>query len=268
MDVTFDIDPDEFHQRKRRRMAAMTNSAPPPKVPPTSAPGVHEVATFLPGRLEFEHELDNEAEELVKDLEFGICLQYGGDQIIEDENDPDVKGRAQMLEERRTELIMSAGSQPFINGINSQVNGHPTPNGDSSQVLSQPKIEEPATDQQANGEEDPNVEEPTQPPPYETEDSLVFKLALIEMYNQRVAKRHEAKAIMYDRGLLEYKKVTLYSSEAFHQMNDVGIRYKPQRRKGQRMRRTLLTGFDRSQDFNPRKITKYSSQIFSVSSWL
>ncbi|KIK36945.1 hypothetical protein CY34DRAFT_16037 [Suillus luteus UH-Slu-Lm8-n1] len=41
--------------RKRRRMSTMTTPLPPPpKVSPTSAPGVHEIATFLPGMLEFE----------------------------------------------------------------------------------------------------------------------------------------------------------------------------------------------------------------------
>ena len=88
MDLDFNVDPSEFQDRKRRRISTMNTNPPPgPKVAPTSAPGVHEVATFLPGRLEFEHELDNEAEDLVKDLEFGACLQYGGDEIVEDEND-------------------------------------------------------------------------------------------------------------------------------------------------------------------------------------
>ncbi|KAF8840854.1 hypothetical protein BDN67DRAFT_967897 [Paxillus ammoniavirescens] len=206
MDAEFHIDPEEFQQRKRRRMSAMNNAvAPPPKVAPTSAPGVHEVATFLPGRLEFEHELDNEAEELVKDLEFGMCLAFGGDQIIEDENDAEVKARAQMLEERNASEDNRSTSQPPINGINGHVNGHHSINGDSSRPHSVAKSEEPSTEQHTTGEEDP--EEPTQPPPFETEDSLAFKLTMIEMYNQRVAKRHEAKAVVFERGLLEYKKM-------------------------------------------------------------
>ncbi|KAG1853072.1 hypothetical protein F4604DRAFT_1933341 [Suillus subluteus] len=41
-----------------------TSLPPPPKVSPTSAPGAHEIGTFLPGMLEFERELDNEAEDL------------------------------------------------------------------------------------------------------------------------------------------------------------------------------------------------------------
>ncbi|KAI6010512.1 hypothetical protein EDC04DRAFT_2905864 [Pisolithus marmoratus] len=177
--IEFDVDPDEFHQRKRRRMAALNTIPPPPKVPPTSAPGVHEVATFLPGRLEFEHELDNEAEELVKDLEFGICLQYGGDQIIEDENDPDVKGRWQMLEERKLNPLLSIPGQPSMNGMNGDPNGHHCINGDTSKMILQPKAEE-STTEQSGADDDQNAEEPLQPPPYETDDSLAFKLTLIE----------------------------------------------------------------------------------------
>ena len=60
---------------------ASTNVTLAPKPAPTSAPGFHEVATFLPGRLEFEYELDNDAEDLIKDLEFGLVYQFGGDTI-------------------------------------------------------------------------------------------------------------------------------------------------------------------------------------------
>lgn len=224
--VEFNIDPDEFHQRKRRRMAAMNTIPPPPKVPPTSAPGVHEVATFLPGRLEFEHELDNEAEELVKDLEFGICLQYGGDQIIEDENDPDVKARWQMLDERKSNPLLSLAGQPSLNGINGDLNGHHSINGETSKTVLHPKTEEPATEQ-SSADDDQNAEEPMQPPPYETDESLAFKLTLIEMYNQRVAKRHEAKAIMYDRGLLEYKKMQAAEKKRPKEEKDVVNRLRP-----------------------------------------
>ncbi|KAG8214197.1 hypothetical protein J3R82DRAFT_10989 [Butyriboletus roseoflavus] len=229
MNADFDIEPEEFQQRKRRRMSAMNNAAPAaPKVAPTSAPGVHEVATFLPGRLEFEHELDNEAEELVKDLEFGICLAYGGDQIMEDENDVDVKARAQMLEERKASEETRAISQPPTNGVNGYVNGHGSVNGDTSRPQSVVKSEEPgSTDQQTTGEDDPNSEEPTQPPPFETEDSLAFKLTMIGMYNQRVAKRHEAKAIMFERGLLEYKKMQAAEKKRVKEEKDIVQRLRP-----------------------------------------
>ncbi|OJA11247.1 hypothetical protein AZE42_09540 [Rhizopogon vesiculosus] len=225
MDVKFNIDPDEFQARKRRRMSTMTTSVPPPpKVAPTSAPGVHEIATFLPGRLEFEHELDNEAEDLVKDLEFGMCHAWSGDQIVEDENDADVRARARMHEERKAADGSTNSSQLPANGVNGIVNGngHHPMNGDSHV-----KSEEPPGEQQGPSEDDPNAEEATLPPPFETEDSLAFKLTILEMYNQRVDKRREAKAIMYERGLLEYKKMQAAEKKRLKDEKDIVQRLRP-----------------------------------------
>ena len=203
MDREFDIDPAEFHERKRRRISSMnTNPPPAPKVAPTSAPAMHEIATFLPGRLEFEHELDNEAEDLVKDLEFGVVLKWGGDEIPEDENDLEVKARAKWEEENKMRE-----SQPGKRLPNGLMNGIPNgwhTNGDVKKEAAKPVGSDDKTDD-ANEEE--GEEEPIQPAPFETEDSLNFKLTLLEMYAQRVEKRHENKQMMFDRGLLNYKQV-------------------------------------------------------------
>ena len=208
MDLHFDVDPQEFQERKRRRIATMNSHPPPaPKISPTSAPGNHEVATFLPGRLEFEHELDNDAEDLVKDLEFGICLEWGGDQIPEDEDDLDVKGRARMIEEAKMRESTPGKRLPngFPNGV---INGYHFP-GQTPKPESPPKNND---DPKAENDEEAE-EEPTQPPPIETMDSLKFKITLLEMYQGRVDKRHEAKALMFDRGLLNYKQVYSFNAE-------------------------------------------------------
>ncbi|KAL0956901.1 hypothetical protein HGRIS_003006 [Hohenbuehelia grisea] len=224
MDVTFDVDPSEFQERKRRRISQMKAQAIPPAKPaPTSAPTIHEVATFLPGRLEFEHELDNDAEDLVKDLEFGLCQDYGGDQIPEDENDVDVKARQKWQEERRHshrlgDKSMVAGKGPMPGMVNGTVNGY-HPNGSTPQAKTE--------DATGTNEEEAADDEITQPPPIETPESLKFKLTLLEMYSQRVEKRHEAKALMYDRGLLEYKKVTAAEKKRPKEEKEVIQRLKP-----------------------------------------
>lgn len=246
MDLKFNIDPEEFQRRKRRRISEMNaKPVPPPKIPPTSAPAVHEISTFLPGRLEFEHELDNEAEDLVKDLEFGVCLQYGGDQILEDENDLDVKARIRWEEEKKAAPVAPpeapvplprapvAGKGVYsANGVlnpmvNGAVNGYHVPHGVNGTIVKSEK--QPPPSMQPNGNaaestEDGNAaaEEVTQPPPIETPESLTFKLALIEMYGQRVDKRLESKALMFDRGLLEYKKVfyNFYHTLSASNIND------------------------------------------------
>jgi len=171
----------------------MNNHEPPPqKSAPTSMPGIHEITGFLPGRLEFEHELDNEAEDLVKDLEFGYVSDFGGEEMVEDENDPDVKARQKWEEDKRLGILpgQRAGSLPVV------VNGYHA-NGDMKKLKSE--------DASVNADED--ADEPTQPQPYETQDSIIFKLTLLESYFQRVDKRHEVKALIFERGLLDYKKV-------------------------------------------------------------
>jgi|ERR1700722_7196398 len=215
MDIHFNIDPAEFQERKRRRIAtANTTVPPPPKVAPVSAPGIHEIATFLPGRLEFEHELDNDAEDLTKDLEIGVCLEFGGDQIIADENDNDVRARLRWMEEKRSGVAVGVKTPhggkglPSNGMVNGLVNGHHAVNGDVAPPEMPAKCED--SKESGTGEGDAAaVEEITQPPPIETSESIAFKLTLLEMYRQRVERRRESKAIMFDRGLLEYKKVRL-----------------------------------------------------------
>lgn len=193
----------------------MNTAASGPKPAPTSAPGVHEVATFLPGRLEFEHEQDNEAEDLVKDLEFGVVTLYRGDELPMDIEDVDVVARAKLEEERRRAnagLSMvgtgDVGREPSVDGVDvmtALVNGYDLANG-HAETRREKLVKEEGQESQGDGAGE--TEEPVLPPPYETRDSINFKLTLLEMYNQRVEKRLEAKAIMFDRNLLEYKKVS------------------------------------------------------------
>jgi transcriptional adapter 2-alpha len=206
MDQTFNISPAEFQDRKRRRITDMNAAPLPPLKPsPVSLPGIHEITGFFPGRLEFEHEIDHDAEDLVKDLEFGVVMQYGGEEIPEDENDLDVKARLRWEDEKKNggtsaKKAVFAGKGKSINFTNSIANGH-----HSSPPMIPKETPVSVSSNEEGNEED--VEEITQPPPIETDDSLAFKCTLLEMYFQRVEKRLEAKSIIYDRGLLEYKKV-------------------------------------------------------------
>ena len=67
---------EEFQARKKRRIEERkeaAKSAPPatPKQKPTaSVPACHEVQGFMPGRLEFETEFANDAEEAVQHMQF------------------------------------------------------------------------------------------------------------------------------------------------------------------------------------------------------
>ncbi|KAG5363315.1 Transcriptional adapter 2 [Yarrowia sp. B02] len=70
----FDITAAEFAANKKERLDKRRNmptALPVPKQKPTaSVPACHEVQGFMPGRLEFETEHENEAEMTVKDMVF------------------------------------------------------------------------------------------------------------------------------------------------------------------------------------------------------
>ncbi|PHH50459.1 Transcriptional adapter 2 [Ceratocystis fimbriata CBS 114723] len=67
---------EEFQARKKRRIEDRRNeakaaAAPLPKTKPTaSVPSCHEIQGYMPGRLEFETEYANEAEEAVQSMQF------------------------------------------------------------------------------------------------------------------------------------------------------------------------------------------------------
>lgn len=76
MELANEISREEFQARKKRRIeerreAAKNAPALQPKTKPTaSVPACHEVQGYMPGRLEFETEYANEAEEAVQLMQF------------------------------------------------------------------------------------------------------------------------------------------------------------------------------------------------------
>ncbi|KAG2188775.1 hypothetical protein INT44_003914 [Umbelopsis vinacea] len=74
MSVEFNISEDEYRQRKRQRLHAMSGRPPAAPArsqkPITSGPTFHEIQGYMPRRYEFETEQENEAETFVKDMVF------------------------------------------------------------------------------------------------------------------------------------------------------------------------------------------------------
>ncbi len=76
MELAHEIPREEFQARKKRRIeerreAAKNAPALQPKTKPTaSVPACHEIQGYMPGRLEFETEYANEAEEAVQLMQF------------------------------------------------------------------------------------------------------------------------------------------------------------------------------------------------------
>jgi transcriptional adapter 2-alpha len=136
----------------------------------------------MPGRLEFEIEVDNDAEEHIKDLEFGLVMDYGG--ADQPEGDPPVPPATSATDEERTE-----GGRLDGDGDTKMNDG----GGRSS-----------SKDAKADEEEKEAAYEPLQP---EAPNSVKLKLCLLDIYNEKIDKRLETKAVVFDRGLLEFKKV-------------------------------------------------------------
>lgn len=95
-----EISKEEFQSRKKRRIEERkeaAKAAPPatPKQKPTaSVPSCHEVQGYMPGRLEFETEFCNEAEEAVQHMQFepGNGLNANG------EMDPEMELKMTVME--------------------------------------------------------------------------------------------------------------------------------------------------------------------------
>ncbi|KDN51429.1 hypothetical protein K437DRAFT_51636 [Tilletiaria anomala UBC 951] len=86
------VNAEAFQTRKRQRIEdlriAQANFQPNKLTKPlVSAPTSHsEIAGFMPGRLEFDYEYEQDAENLTKDMEFGRVYKFGGE-LIKSEHD-------------------------------------------------------------------------------------------------------------------------------------------------------------------------------------
>lgn len=178
--MEFEATMDEMHRKKRRRLESLTINPPLP-LPPVqnSGPTSHEIAGYMPGRLEFEHELENEAEDFVKDLEFGIVRAYGGDEQIQDPADAARLAAAVEARKEAANLLSRATPNGHIHGS-------------------------PASDVK---DEELKDELPQIPDAVESKESIETKLELLRAYSARIDKRLQAKSLIFNRGLLEYRKV-------------------------------------------------------------
>ena len=139
---------DEFQARKKRRVEERKDAAqaaPPatPKQKPTaSVPSCHEVQGFMPGRLEFETEFANDAEEAVQHMSF-----EPGDGL-----DPDTG---------------------------------------------------------------------------EMDEESTLKMTVFDIYNSRLTARTERKRVIFEHGLLEYKKNQLLDKKRTKEEKDLMHKAKP-----------------------------------------
>ncbi|KAN0064586.1 Transcriptional adapter ada2 [Thecaphora frezii] len=194
------ISQDDFQQRKRRRVEtlreAQASYSPPKSAKPlVSAPTNHsELAGFMPGRLEFEHEYEQEAEHLIKDMEFGKVYDFGGAGMPNEWEALGSKGATQGHQRMEASGRGGPTSKKGVQNEEGEAEDGQSKeddDGDRDRESDREKDTEPE-DRAADWDEDPV--------------DLQLKLTVIEMYNERLDRRARRKKFMFERNLVDYKR--------------------------------------------------------------
>lgn len=234
MKAKLDISQEEFLSRKRARIEKMRQPAresavspryiavteiracPSAAIPLTaieqtkaSAPTNHEVAGYMPGRLEFEHEVDNDAEVVIKDMEFGLVYAYGGDE------QPEAPTKADKPATIMDKPVVSSKALPSSSKPSEGEKGKPNTGDDveMKDVSDNSKKDEVAETQdttKAEAEESDGEQDTALQPGMhiEDEEDLELKLAALEIYYEKLQHRQEVKDFIFDRALMDYKRVS------------------------------------------------------------
>jgi transcriptional adapter 2-alpha len=247
IDQDFDpTDPEPFQARKKARLEELQSRPiplPPPK-PLASAPTCHEIGGFMPGRLEFEHEWENEAEMLIKDMEFGRVYHFGGEDQPAAVDPPPTENVGSTADKQQAASGEAGQGEPEVEVV------EPTP----------PVDEKPLPDGEKEGDE--------------PEDELDLKLSILEMFNERYDKRMAAKDLIFDRGLINYKTVrssSAFRSACLQRRADPCVcrcHCRCRLRRGNDPKKSAISsrGPRSLRGSRPVRTTKISSRAFSVSS--
>ncbi|WVF66973.1 hypothetical protein IAT40_001716 [Kwoniella sp. CBS 6097] len=257
MSKTFNVDPDEFQIRKKARIEEMRkpHALPPTNAAPlVSAPTNHEVAGYMPGRLEFEHEVDNDAEMAVKDMEFGLVYKYGGDEQPEaeitrppeeeededeEEEDDEGEGEGEDGQDKQKDKKKAEAEDDTDANVNvkdepkGKEEAQPQPVDHLEPEQTQNAVAGPSSSPSKQGGDDKTVKDKGKGkakapagPDMEDEDELEVKLAMLDIYFSKLDKRMDAKEIIFDRGLTEHKKIQAMERKRPKEEKELIQRYK------------------------------------------
>ncbi|KAJ9125622.1 hypothetical protein QFC22_000584 [Naganishia vaughanmartiniae] len=235
MKAKIDITQEEFQARKRARIEKMRQPAPIPlaaiEQTKASAPTNHEVAGYMPGRLEFEHEVENDAEVVIKDMEFGLVLAYGGDEIPE----APTKGEKPIVIYDKPAVSSKALPSSSTKPEKKEAENNKTPSGDVEMIDTSGEVteeaatgkQEPSDVKQEAEESEGEQETGLQPGMYlEDEEDLELKLATLEIYYEKLQHRSEVKDFIFDRALMDYKRMQKAEKNKSKEEKDLIQRYK------------------------------------------
>jgi transcriptional adapter 2-alpha len=168
----------------------------------------------MPGRLEFEHEVENDAEVVIKDMEFGLVFAYGGNEIPE----APTKGEKPMTVSDKPAVSSKALPSSTKKPEKKEAENNKTTSGNvdmidvSNTVMEDVSVE---TQEQSNAKQEAEESEGEQDTGLqpgmhlEDEEDLELKLATLEIYYEKLEHRSEVKDFIFDRALMDYKRVSL-----------------------------------------------------------
>ncbi|KAJ9100114.1 hypothetical protein QFC19_005794 [Naganishia cerealis] len=235
MKAKIDITQEEFQARKRARIEKMRQPAPIPltaiEQTKASAPTNHEVAGFMPGRLEFEHEVENDAEMVIKDMEFGLVFAYGGDEIPEAptkgdkpmvvSDKPVVSSKALPSSAKKPEKKEADKTKPATEDVEMADASGDITKDTATETRENEKVKQEA--EESEGEQDTAI----QPGMHlEDDEDLELKLAALEIYYEKLQHRAEVKDFIFDRALMDYKRMQKAEKNKSKEEKDLIQRYK------------------------------------------
>ncbi|KAJ1020690.1 hypothetical protein NDA16_004082 [Ustilago loliicola] len=198
------ISQDEFQRRKRRRVEtlreAQASYSPPKSAKPlVSAPTNHsELAGFMPGRLEFEHEYEQDAEHLIKDIEFGRVYDFGG---------ADMPSEWEALGSKATQghVRMEASGRGGPTSKKATQNADDDKDTNAEEEAAEEQAAADAKDKDKDKDKDAEPEDK----PFDWDEDptdLNLKLTVIDMYNERLDRRLRRKHFMFERNVVDYRR--------------------------------------------------------------
>lgn len=207
-DFSPSISQDEFQKRKRRRIEtlreAQASYSPPKSAKPlVSAPTNHsELAGFMPGRLEFEHEYEQEAEHLIKDMEFGRVYDFGGAGMPNEWEALGSKGATQ----GHQRMEASGRGGPTSKKATQNADGS---TADDTQQKDEEEEGEAKEDSAKDKDKDKDAGDGEADRAADWDEDpvdLQLKLMVIEIYNERLDRRMRRKKFIFERNLVDYKR--------------------------------------------------------------
>ena len=246
----YDIAPEDFLCERRERIERLRETQAafvPPKPnakPLVSAPTTHsELTGFMPGRLEFEHEFEQDAEHLVKDMEFGRVYAFGGD-AMPNEFDAlgeqgatqgharmEASGRGGPVNQRPSEGSADENEDEFTDApeeaaaddaasaapaskthTKAEAEALGTAAADEAETdvpadAANPKAEGDTAGDKPEGDKDAAETTDDRAPDWDEDPlDLDLKLAVLDMYNDALDKRGRKKRFLFERNLVDYRR--------------------------------------------------------------